>query len=361
MRYLIFLHLIIFLTPFALNGQVMTKQDTYSIPLDESSGIMSSNLQFFQIEKKRYLAIGYGKATKINVYDFDKQSLIKTFQFEKEGPDGVGGEIRGFFIENLDKVYVNGYWKRKIFLLNGNSKVIDKFSYNQDEEYPSIEPTTFCPITVIDNYLYCSGNLMNHRFVSRHQPMSRINLLEGYTSLLGESPEITQKANFYPNHQLKYTYIEDQEKFVLSFNVSDSLYVSNFQNSRKAYYAKSKFIESIDPISYDKKFEPPSKERMKYNLIGQYKGILYDKYRKYYYRIGAKTMSIEEYKENRGFNYFLMVFDENFNLLGEVDLPGEAAPILSFITEKGLYIANKNAYFYEDESEIKFDIYTLNN
>jgi Domain of unknown function (DUF4221) len=120
---------------------------------------------------------------------------------------------------------------------------------------------------------------------------------------------------------------------------------------------QSAFHSCINELSLNDKNDT-NKKMAHLTLSPLYLDILWDPYRKLYYRIFAKAQpernSEGSYNSWRSKPRVLMVFDENFDLITEVTLEKNLTFFPIFVSEKGLYInamrektLNENTQFFE--------------
>ncbi len=339
---------------------VLKKAGSYSIPLDVNTGFIADCIQVFSDGGKEYLALGYRLERKINIYDSQGRKLLKTIHFEMEGPNGVGTEIPAFYMENLETVFIYSYWQRTIYISDLEGNILDKIKIPDNQNYPIIEPGSMCPIVKLKGHLYLSGRIGSPGISTRIHPFVAIELASKKARLLGKCPEATQSWNFYHKNAAKYDFIFQKNLFVISFDMSDSLYLTDFSSTNKRYLAKSKYIKSIPPLSKNKNHVPSKEERFQYAASDSYYGVKYDPFQKCYYRFVVRGRSMSEVYSYKIPETTVIVLDENFKSLGEYILPKFSFIEMCFITKNGLHIANQQIYNELNEDELSFDVYKVN-
>jgi len=178
-------------------------------------------------------------------------------------------------------------------------------------------------------------------------------------------PESIEKVYFgSPNSTFFLT--QGHDGYVMGFYFDPIIYHlnSNFEIVRKVN------IESNYPINFEKLTNITSESElreMNATTYGYFQ-MLYDPYRKVYYR--QVRHPVKDHQE--GVNYrstaevsrpfSVMIFDENFNKIGEVDIPnGELYYFQAwFVGPEGLYISTNNLNNPEmSEDWLSFDIFEL--
>ena len=164
-------------------------------------------------------------------------------------------------------------------------------------------------------------------------------------------------------HLLNISRTVSQTKHIFSFDMNPNLYVWDKQNSQlKAVGGKSNFQNRNNII------EPKKKQKVKaLDLMitsPAYPHIVYDKYRQLYYRIFLKE---QELKNTEGKfsvlsdkKMYLMVFDEQFNLLKEIHLSRNKYFYHLLVLPEGLAVSKmqrKNADY--DKQALLFDVFAF--
>jgi Domain of unknown function (DUF4221) len=145
---------------------------------------------------------------------------------------------------------------------------------------------------------------------------------------------------------------------IFSFQADPNIYVYNMKNGNLSVKGgQSSFHSSINELSLTDKNDS-NKKMAHLTLSPLYLEILWDPYRKLYYRIFAKAQLERNpdgsYNSWRNKPRVLMVFDENFSLVTEIALDKTFIFFPIFVAEKGLYInamkektLNENTQFFK--------------
>lgn len=143
---------------------------------------------------------------------------------------------------------------------------------------------------------------------------------------------------------LTYSSVCVDNNIVYSFALEDNLYKQNLHTGKiDQYMAKSRFISEIELVKLSLNSEETAKKNCE---MASYGNILYDKFRKVYYRfvfpktsLGKEDNYIEILQSGRK-EFSIMILDQDFNLLGEVLFPPFTyLPQICFINKDGLYIS----------------------
>ncbi|WP_037315971.1 DUF4221 family protein [Salegentibacter sp. Hel_I_6] len=302
----------------------------------------------------------------IYFYDFNKLNFIKKLSLDKEGPNGINMPM-GFHIKEQDSIYIY-HNLFEVALLNKSGEVQNRISLNGGHDirrndiswayvYPEFSVQTVIPFMERSNELllsgYFSGSMPDSivdkfNFLARMDyDLNEINYSHSYpSSLFGENVNWGEglfKEVFPELHP-------DGNKLIYSFPISHDLYITelNGQNYEKIY-AGSKSAGTIKSIN--KKPGKASAQEIRSSFVRQdmYAAILYDKFRKVYYRFLRKALpDAPKHTSWKEKNIAIIILDQDFKYLGETTLGPETIWHWqnSFVTEEGLNIE------YLDENNI---------
>lgn len=301
----------------------------------------------------------------IHFYDLQAHRLLKNIRLDFEGDNGVGA-IYGFHVCNPDSIYVASSNDR-IYLVNGHGEIRNSIDY------------THSPI---DGRAAGRADVGTERHL---EIVERNNKLIVYTGLRGDWLTVDKQ---YLNYQyleleidpgnnslrlLPMTYPKDyidhglkpfeasreyvNGKFVYSFASDHHIYITADHRSIVRKPAKSDFIggfpaltKDMNPFSYRRYLEQNS----------FYRSIVYDRYRKVYYRfcdLASNLMNIEGYRQHQS----IIILDSDFNKIGEVRLPDRKFNTTNyFVGPDGLYLSNNTPYNSNfDKGKLSFTLLRL--
>lgn len=320
---------------------------------------------------KEYLTFQNGKKNEILFYDINTSQLSFKIEPEIDGNNGVG-RFLGYYIQNLDSIYLTNYDFQEIAIIDKNAIVKDKVNYEKADNGTPL--SFFCfithvyrPATVIGRkmYIYSGPN----RWVE-NAPVAAILDLDTksiqalpFTYPQYEGSKVKRKQYGWEND---YSRCFDGKRFIYSFDYEEDLYVTSSINHDSIYRvkAKSKFIPQVNwPPEFG--YDP---DRLCTNP--RYGNMLYDKYRNVYYRIAYPKTEINWAKEKvrsmelleyGGKSFSIIILDKDLNYIGETkfqDYTYNSKLIL--IMKDGIYISNShymNPNFSDDLlSFVRFDL-----
>lgn len=182
-----------------------------------------------------------------------------------------------------------------------------------------------------------------------------------------EMNQAISRQQFIPNSLALTSRCFDGENLVYSYSYNDSLVVMSPDfSSVTSKIAKSRYIKTLDiPQKYSGDFDENWRQ---YCSDAFYGHIVYDPYRKLYYRFAYPQTELVSKKENwydlsqSGRNEFsIIVLDENLNVIGETMFPRDRfRSNLYFVCKDGFYIScnhYKNPGYTDDKLQfVKFEL-----
>ncbi|MDR2909956.1 MAG: DUF4221 domain-containing protein [Bacteroidales bacterium] len=303
---------------------------------------------------KRILTFFNPHKYSIYAYDYDNGNLLRTIEYEKEGPDGIL-RLEGYYIKTMDSIYVHSYPMVELILTDSLGNVKKKISLREnrtDREWYLYRPqyffSTVNPIIELNNKLILTGikpfsiadSLIDvFRFTSCVDwGLNNVEFFNTYPKKLYGSDVNWQD----PMYMQPYTAISPLGERVFSFPVSHNIYITNDDaESYRTVYGGSNVAETISSID-DGRARTPN-EVIHAHILGQdlYASILYDPYRHIYYRFmlkGIPGATTENFYGEKPIVVIMM--DEQFNYLGET-LIGNVEQWNwenTFVTREGLNI-----------------------
>ncbi|MBQ2857561.1 MAG: DUF4221 family protein, partial [Bacteroidaceae bacterium] len=154
---------------------------------------------------------------------------------------------------------------------------------------------------------------------------------------------------------LSYSMTYDGENFIYSFFCEDELYKVNPTDASVEKIPTAS--QYLSPITF-KRIPDDFRQTLKATCeMASYQNILYDKYRKVYYRFAYPETALEDnlnYMQilhNGKKEFSIIILDEDLNIIGETKFPPFTyVPHICFIREDGLYISASH-FMREDYSD----------
>ena len=362
------------------------KSDTYTlIPtenyyicnLDNDTRVPLNNLYLLEQDSLEYLTFSNPGTRSILIYNIPSGRLEKKLTFPIEGANGIGGSLYGYLIRDFNHIYIPSINRSVIYETDTTGVIRDVYDFTKTSDGILTVPAYY---TNHDNkQLYFIGDTL-------YIPQM-LNRSIGEKSWIENSPtfiamdtlnkEIVASGMLYPHEKinsdnyglyiadLTYSSVCVDNNIVYSFALEDNLYKQNLHTGKVArYMAKSRVISEIELVKLSLNSEETAKKNCE---MASYGNILYDKFRKVYYRfvfpktsLGKEDNYIEILQSGRK-EFSIMILDQDFNLLGEVLFPPFTyLPQICFINKDGLYIS-VNHFKRKDYSDdiLRFQLINL--
>lgn len=333
-------------------------------PADDETSILTNCIQYVDNKKlaNTFLALNKHNNT-IYIYDYDSLIVKQKISYDKEGANGVGA-IQGFHYLNSDSIFIFCENTQTVYLTNEKSEVIWKkilpaFSIGCAEFMPAIPNVqTNSPLQYVDQKLILQGSVGETLYqTATNAPITSIYDIKNDTVLFANNyPEQYQKYNWggWGYKMPYYDLNKEKAEIIISFPQDHHLYIySLLKNKYEKHYAGSRLIDKINAYDEKKEFTPRFNEDRVASWFysnPSYRSVIYDKYRKHYYRIALLPK-----KEGMGNLYnqqptILIVLDENLDYIGEYKFPNDIDINVTncFVSKNGfnIQILTDNENFY---------------
>ncbi|MBL7743250.1 MAG: DUF4221 family protein [Chitinophagaceae bacterium] len=308
-------------------------------------------------ENGRNLLQGFNSVTnEMILFDIDSAKFFFKLKLNERFDNEGMGRLTQFDIYKQDTIFV--VTEDHILILNDSGRIIyDKdltvpVRDNKGEEIVFWDHFGYYPLFFDpkkqDLYLktICNCEFTKQKYFER-KVEAKLHLRTGNIDLLDYSFPQRHRVVSYGQSVFPFREVNGANN-IISFESHDSLWVYDRDSDElKKYFARSRFQES-DFIPFDSSFNGDL-ERLKEHLTINplYEKILFDKFRNIYYRFYLKELPLKNeqgiYSNLLDRDLVIMVLDKDFNILDEKNVGHSILWYYSFVTEKGLYIRNKNA------------------
>lgn len=321
---------------FPLDTKTINNPFCYSLYTDDN------NTTYFTFQNR--------STNDILFYNINNKELEFRITAKIEGNNGVG-LVSGYYIHNLDSIYLTNLDIKEISLINKDGIVLDKYSYDEDLKGNPLSlfdltAAYYKPAQIIGRTLYLYSG--PDRYVE-NAPVSItldidqhiINALPfNYPSYPGSETKLKKYGL-----ENAFSRCYDGKHFVYSFYYDENIYITSpAHDSIQKIKVKSNYFPKVqlpDELTASPK---------DFCLNAWYGNLIYDKYRNVYYRIAyppssdldidIKPIELENYGRK---NFSIIILDENFKILGETLFPDFIynSKIL-FVAKEGLYISDSH-------------------
>ncbi|MDH6312609.1 hypothetical protein M2137_001384 [Parabacteroides sp. PFB2-10] len=342
--------------------------------LDRSTYPTIPTLSIVSDGGEEYLSIENRDCNQIIFYNLKNGNRDFTIDAEVSGSNGVGPFL-GYYIHNLDSIFLTSIHTAEIPLIDRNANEIDKIQYEYSTnglklfKKQSLTSMVYHPLELIDNKLYvCVG-------ANRHAERNPVSV-----SIDLETKEVRELNFYYPalpnvDNKNKRSSSEDYfsrcfngENFIYSFHYDENIYITSVDHKeQRKIPVKSYYVDKISiPDDYD--YTTDFRQGARNLCEGSYYGnLIYDKYRNVYYRIAYPKTSIESGVDAVSLiqfgkkNFSIIILDNEFDIIGETRFPDyRYNSYLLFVNKDGLYISSSHCMNpnYSDDvlSFVRFDL-----
>lgn len=322
--------------------------------IDDDTEIPIFNLYTFENNGIEYLTFSNYKSRVILIYELYSGKFVKKICFDGEGANGIGSWLFGFYIKDFQHIYLPSANTELIYLTDTTGVLRQKINFSRTEDglmpvkayYTNLDNTQ---LEILGDSLYIP-QILNVRLGEKMVQDSPIGIfvdtLTGKVSRFPFNyPPIIpyNKVRKVIEGPLTSSQVYNGEDWIVSFAKDEKIYRINKKGQAETFLAKSRYIPKFEFPKIPSDFSLTLKKSCE---AADYGNILYDKYRKVYYRFvypETELDSGEDYLKilHTGKKEFsIMILDENFKVLGETRFPAFTyVPHISFINEDGLYLS----------------------
>lgn len=340
----------------------------YKIDLPKNTGYSSgyaeviNNNQYVRIFNKKdknqafieFYDLTTGKLT--NQLTFDNVDLVESFYLESNKIIWMFDEGKGTLIKTVDGV------KQQEIDVFGNIS-IPKSGY-----YPYAGDMKWSPIYFYKNRFY----LINSFDRTAKNAIKRVTNKEFIQSVDIRNKKVDNNASlpwlfFDRDYGMmnKFSSLRKKNLIIIAPNFSNEIFLFNLENgnlispilsNNNQYYSVAKPLLTKDKFDISGITEQDWYNKMQQhsNNNNEYINIIYDPYKKQYYR----TLLIKDPKLKKETPLEIVVLNENFAFVKAKKLNSDYNPAGMFVTEKGLNILNYKKY-KENSDQMIFDTFKL--
>ncbi len=323
--------------------ELIKSDSLINIHIGKSVDPVTNNLDYYTENGMEYLI--YAHMNDLHLFDLKSREKIEMVRYQQYGPDGIGN-LNGFYIHNLDSIFLFNHFG--MILTNSKGKVLKRIKLHDH-----IDENILIAINPNNSHIYNRTINQNNRLLIptysiEFKPEIVETLPMGLIYEL-EDDSITLSKNLYPKkkgHEYGSSRVVNDSIIVYSFLDNHSLFVYNQNNPHKEYYCKSKYA----PRTFtDLGVGSDLRESVMISIeMQKYSSLLYDPYKKLYYRIFYpgyevdKNQTLEYYwimKDNLKV-FSVMIINEQFEAIGETLMPEDHYnPDTYFINKDGLHFS----------------------
>lgn len=306
---------------------------------------------------KAYLSFKNEVEPEILFYDLSSGNLVKRVVYAVEGENAITGGFMGYDAVDFDHIYIPSMYVTTIFVTDTTGTIKDKIDFPQtDINQPLIPfiPGLYGSIDIVDDqfYIFQTVNPMLRERALEDSPVSVV--IDTMKNIVHALPMRFPPLITYKDFGTSAGNGEDYyrcftgDNFIYSFYYSDLMYKADIKHQNVTPCSvKSRYIGKVEILRNSSNNQNAIlKDRAEQ---ANYGSVLYDKYRKVYYRVAYPASTIEKSDNYLKIirsgkkNFSIMILDKNLNVIGEKLFPDYTFnPHLWFVREDGLYISTNN-------------------
>lgn len=335
--------------------------------IDEDTRVPLYHLYTFEVNGTEYLTFPNRETRTLLIYELLSSKFVKKFSFHAEGPNGIGPRLDNYLMKDFHHIYIPGITHSVIYRTDTTGIIKDKILFPETEDGLLTIPSYYTNLQhkqlhFINGLLYIPQGINRRIGTDRWVEESPTAVvMDTLTRKLKRFPMLHPQGKIssadYGNYMgdLSYSMTYDGENFIYSFFCEDELYkVNPTDASVEKIPAVSQYLS---PITFKRRPDDFRQTLKATCEMASYQNILYDKYRKVYYRFAYPETVLEDnlnYMQilhNGKKEFSIIILDEDLNIIGETKFPPFTyVPHICFIREDGLYISASH-FMREDYSD----------
>lgn len=314
-----------------------------------------------QVENPNFIYQFDEKQSKTHKIDLDSKSLISTFEFEKEGPDGIGKTFSGFEVLSGERFLIASFESQGVFDASGTKEfdlnVSDYFDPENDYQEELLIPYEL-RLSPDGKYAY----VLAGDFFEGIWYFARLDLVNK-TSRVWEMPELLSSKDF--TIMLTSETFDLRAEDVHLNELKDGVAVTvGSSSSVYAYYPSSdslqliKFPHTLTAAEKSGTYPPEVSSQDEFEEVVaaidseiSFDALALDSSTSRYFRFASRKPTIASEKEE----VFLYVYDAGLKLLGEQKVDGLLSRPANYFFKNGKLYSYVNV-----EDELGFAVFTFN-
>ena len=296
----------------------------------------------------------YDEIAFIDIHSGENIYNVKVY---REGPNAIHGGLESYDIINKDSIFLTSIYLPIMYIINRDGEIVKELKLNDVKAitYTYFSSMVNQPVVTKNQIIDFPQHVPYWR--NRLQPNSNDFKFSdcplAYTINLS-TDEVTKSEVSYPHlydnddhvdHDETFSRVFDGENYVYGFFKYDSIIVTPDYKTSKTYSAKSRYIGEVKnpgaPVGRE------IADLMKLTTLASYGNLVYDKYRKVFYRFcyfdndypGPYPL---EYSMSYG-AFTIMIINSDFEIVGETIFPAKRyASRVFFVNKDGLWLSENN-------------------
>lgn len=296
---------------------------------------------------KDYLSFLNYRTNQLLFYDWKTARFLSKVELDADGPNGVA-QVSGYYAKDFNHLYVSSYAYSGLIRVDTTGRIVQKIPYGTTAKgykvLPSYTPSShpyIAPVFLEGKLYITQPDIPRFHSVDNTPLTVRIDTTQQVCEELPLTYSLLTSEEKSANNS-QFSRIFDGKNFVYSFYVSEDIVVASADHSTiKRIKAASRYIASATEEQKDSEAGP----RL-YLELARYGDLIYDPYRKIYYRFAYPKVDLD-----RDMNWWgkavygrkkfsVLILDKDFQVIGETLFPEGIYNSFVFLVNKdGLYIS----------------------
>ncbi|SDC92886.1 protein of unknown function [Algoriphagus faecimaris] len=338
------------------------------IPINEDFAPKKIRTQYFFSDSGQYLAIQNKVNFEIGIFNLDSKKLAHIIPLQKQGPNGVGLN-NGFEILSQDCVLIASIPPRIHFLNFAGNKKSSLAIDDPENKANYLAATNETPLLFSENSLYGIQPYFQDLYrtsesdLKKSKPIFKLNFG-------GKIAKLNWLSIFRPEDEWEegkkspdVSWAHNGDTIIVSPQLDHKFWIVSKSQEKVIGYKTAK-SNKINGFRIIEGYPNGDEEIIKDLKNGRYEALLYDSYRKVFYRFFYSEIDWENYNltprqllQNHS-KVGVLVLNQDLEIMGEHHFGTNYVQTWNyFVGKKGLYISTNNPNRDDfDENFLKYDI-----
>ncbi len=349
----------------------MQRIKSISFALDETASFSPYTLQYVDDGQRTYLLATNKNTLTIDVYAVETGKLITKLAVN-DSATRYTDNLQGFWAVNKDSIYTYSQYKFASVLLRVKDWQVRERVALRVNNARSGEPVLNHASMTARPSFYLGGTLhfaelpltnIGKLIGTGYQLEHVYDLRRGTASLANTTWPKAYEGQFWDEFYLFCWTFDDKNRIIYSWEAEHDLLVREGDDLRRVPARSDRFTSDVE---YDPSLKSVAGKDVNFIEQNHYSMVLYDRYRKCYYRFAVvgtpSQLPSGEVKMAYDSPFVVITLDEKFNKIAEDYFPpGRYLYKDSFVSREGLCISDHNLRNYDNvsEDEMSFSVFEL--
>ncbi len=313
-------------------------------------------------DSTRYLFYRSGHSNNICVFNIDAEKLTNTIKLDNRGSNGVGS-IKGFEVISYDSIYITSAFRRKLFLVNQQGKVISSIDYSSYKQEYHIHAGT--SRTLENMRVGFKGSKIYLPFYPGYDKGNYHTIAPEDIRFIAELDTLGKTAKTL-NIGFPRNYWEDDfYPSSFGFFIENGCFYINYiyDNTVLSSIDSKNWVSTEIPSKYANVKKTIPREK---GLGANYTRLVFDPFRNVFYRFVRHEQKKIKNRIHTDLvrhpqRFSIIILNKDLNIIGETNFPPDTYdPNGFFIAKEGLYLSRSNPFNPEyDVNVLEFQLFNL--